>query len=260
MDDLADDLVRFWRALDRGLASVHPARWGAVVTDHRFPDVWDTNYARVESDDPSLSLHEVADALDPALDAAAAAAFHVVMFRPSGTTRLLRELTERGDRLSWDVVMVHDGDRSPPEHAAEELRVDGDLWRHIEVSLPAFGVTEPGTIRQLLRMEREVLHPGITKRWFGSRDDRGEVMGLGALVLLEEIAYVDHIVTVPAARGRGHARTVVTTIVREARAAGARRTFLLVEPEGPVRMYERLGFGEGTRIASTLAPRHGGGR
>lgn len=85
-------------------------------------------------------------------------------------------------------------------------------------------------------------------------------MGLGALVLLEGIAYVDHIVTVPAARGRGHARTVVTTIVREARAAGARRTFLLVEPEGPVRMYELLGFGEETRLASTLAPRHGGGR
>jgi hypothetical protein len=51
--------------------------------------------------------------------------------------------------------------------------------------------------------------------------------------------------------------------VHEARAAGVRRIFLLVDPQGPVRLYEGLGFREATRIASTRAPRQlvgGGGR
>ena len=87
-------------------------------------------------------------------------------------------------------------------------------------------------------------------------------MALGALVLLAGLGYVDHVVTFPEARGRGHARAIVSRIVHEARAAGAGRIFLLVDPEGPVSLYERLGFHEATRIASTLATRHtrGGGR
>jgi GNAT superfamily N-acetyltransferase len=256
MGDLADDLVRFWTALDSGLERVEPTWWGAVVTDRRFPDVWDVNYARVETADASVSLHDVDRPLAPALAAATAAAVHVVMFRPEATARLLSDLTGRGDRLSWDVVMMHE--REPPpsgRDVAEELRVDEDLWVRVAASLPSFGVTEPETIRQLLRMEREVLDPGATKRWFGVRDGGGDVVALGALVLLAGLGYVDHVITLPHARGRGHARAVVTRIVREARAAGVDRTFLLVDPEGPVPLYEHLGFREATRIASTLAPR-----
>jgi ribosomal protein S18 acetylase RimI-like enzyme len=269
MPDLIDDLVAFWTALDGHLERVEPVRWGAVVTDRRFPDVWDANYARVETDDGHLSLADVARSLDPAIVAAGAAAFHVVMFRPEATMRLLTELSSRGDRLSWDVVMSHEGDLAEltndapgDPHDVEELSVDQELWDKLAGSLAWFGITEPEVVRQLLRLEREAMDPGTMKRWFGVRDDRGEVMTLAALVLLGGLAYVDDVVTFPEARGRGYARAVVTRLVREARASGARRTFLLVDPDGPVLLYERLGFREATRIASTLAPRHttGGGR
>ena len=49
----------------------------------------------------------------------------------------------------------------------------------------------------------------------------------------------------------------------EDEATGVRRIFLLVDPLGPVRLYEGLGFREATRIASTRARRQlvaGGGR
>jgi ribosomal protein S18 acetylase RimI-like enzyme len=263
MTDIVEDLLRFWDELDSGLEHVTPAWWGAVVTDGRFPGVWDANYARVETADPSLSLAEVAAALEPALEAAGAASFHVVLFRPRDTAGLLGELTARGDRPSWDIVMEHGGDPPPADGDVEELRMDRrDDWDRLGRSLASFGVDEPAIVQELLRLEREVLDPGGTKRWFGVRSPGGEVVAFGALVLLAGLGYVDHIVTFPEARGRGHARAIVARLVHEARAAGVRRIFLLVEPDGPVRLYEGLGFREVTRIASTRSPRQtdGGGR
>jgi GNAT superfamily N-acetyltransferase len=261
MADLVDDLVRFWNALDSGLERVAPTWWGAVVTDPRFPDVWDTNYARVESADPSLSLDDVAADLEPALEAAGATASHTVLFRPEAGAGLLDELVARGDRPSWDIVMTHEGEPPPGGDAVEELRMGEEEWSRVGASLRWFGVDEPETVRQLLRLEREVLDPGGAKRWFGVRDGGGELVALGSLMLLADLGYVDHIVTFPETRGLGHARAIVARLVHEAR-ADVRRTFLLVEPEGPVRLYEGLGFREATRLASTLAPRQtrGGGR
>jgi ribosomal protein S18 acetylase RimI-like enzyme len=260
MADIVDDLLRFWDELDSGLEHVSPTWWGAVVTDGRFPRVWDTNYARVETADPALSLAEVAAALEPALEAVGAAAFHVVLFRPRETASLLDELVARGDTPSWDIVMEHAGDAPAAASAVEELRMDRqEDWDRLGDSLAAFGVDEPEVVQQLLRLEREVLDPGGTKRWFGVRAPDGRVVAFGALVLLAGLAYVDHIVTFPEARGRGHARAIVARIVHEARAAGAGRTFLLVDPEGPVRLYEGLGFREATRIAATRSPRQTGG-
>jgi ribosomal protein S18 acetylase RimI-like enzyme len=264
MSDVVDDLVRFWTELDSALERVAPTWWGAVVTDPRFPDVWDTNYARVETADPQLSLADVAADLEPALEAAGAAASHVVLFRPQVTSTLLAELTARGDRPSWDLVMTLEADPPAVEGGAavEELRMTEPEWERVGASLRWFGVTEPGTVSQLLRLEREALDPGGTKRWFGVRSPAGEIVALGALVLLAGLGYVDHIVTFPEARGRGYARAIVARLVLEARRTGVRCAFLLVEPDGPVALYESLGFREATRIASTLAPRQtaGGGR
>lgn len=264
MTDIADDLVRFWTALDSRLETVEPTWWGAVVTDRRFPNVWDTNYARVEIGDPSITLEEITTAVAPALEASNAAAVHLVMFRPAATSGLLDQLAARGDAPSWDVVMVHTSeDPAPtPSAAVEELPVDDRLWSSVASSLPSFGMTDPATIGQLLQIEREVLDPGVTKRWFGVRDGSGRVVALGALVVLARLGYVDHVVTFPEARGRGHARAIVSRILHEAGATGVERTFLLAEPDGPIALYEGLSFREATRIASTLAPRHtdGGGR
>jgi ribosomal protein S18 acetylase RimI-like enzyme len=265
--DVVDDLIAFWRALDDRLERVEPAWWGAVVADRRTPAVWDTNYARVETGDAGLSLAEVARALDPVLEDVDARAFHVVLFRPGNATRLLTELSTRGDRLSWDVVMAHAGRRN---RAAGRIRTDvvarldmddGD-WARVGDSLAHFGVDDPVVVAQLLRLERQAMGPGEVKHWFGVREASGRIVALASLVVLTGVGYIDHVVTFPEARGRGYASALVTRLTAEAAAAGVRRLFLLVEPTGPVGLYERLGFREVTRIASTLSPRQpsGGGR
>ena len=263
MSDAVDDLIVFWRALDDRLERVEPAWWGAVVTDRRTPAVWDTNYARVETGDPGLSLEIVASVLDPAIADVGARAFHVVMFRPDGTTRLLTELSTRGDRLSWDIVMAHNGRRGRASKvtsgAVEALEMDDAGWARVGASLAHFGVDDPVVVAQLLHLEREAMGPGEVKRWFGIREPGGELVAFASLVVLADMGYVDHVVTFPEARGRGHASALVRRVIDEAREAGARRLFLFVEPEGPVALYERLGFREVTRIASTLAPRQSGG-
>jgi hypothetical protein len=42
------DLIRFWRALDGLFGAPETTWWGAVVTDPRFPTIWDANYARID--------------------------------------------------------------------------------------------------------------------------------------------------------------------------------------------------------------------
>ena len=64
---IPEHVLRFWRSLDAMFGRVEPTRWGAVVTDRRYPAVWDANYARVDTDSAGLTLAEVEASLLPAL-------------------------------------------------------------------------------------------------------------------------------------------------------------------------------------------------
>ena len=255
---IPDHVIRFWAALDDLFATVERAWWGAVVTDGRFPRIWDANYARVEARSPDLSADEVLERLIPAVRAAGADLSHVMIFHPEVATRLLVSLSSAGHRLAWDLVLEVAAD--PPAGdlgpAVEELPGGEELWVAVADSIATFGVGPEDAIAQLQRIEREVLTPG-GKRWFGVRDrDRGRIVSLGALHLLEGVGYVDNVATAPAARGRGCASAVTARIVREARAAGAAHVFLLADPddEPVLRLYGRLGFREVGRLASTKGP------
>jgi ribosomal protein S18 acetylase RimI-like enzyme len=248
---LPDHIVRFWRALDLRFGIVEPTWWGAVVTDPRFPAVWDVNYARVDVAAGDLSLEEIENALVPALRDAGAHVEHVVSFYPDATADLLDQLEARGHRRTHDLVMEVDGD--PPDDGlrrVEELSGDPALWPSVEASLGLFGIDEP-IVAQLAEIERDVLAPS-GKRWFGIRDEGG-IASVGALMLLDEVAYIDNVATFERARGQGFASAVTTRIVREATAAGATNTCLLADPDdrAVVGLYERLGFRVVGKLAST---------
>jgi ribosomal protein S18 acetylase RimI-like enzyme len=248
-------VLRFWRALDERVAQVEPTRWGAVVTDGRFPGIWDTNYARVDRAVDDLTTAEIATVLAPALRAVGAEVFHVVMFDPEGATELLAELSALGHAVSWDAAMEAAAEPTvAPEARVEELSAGPRLWRRIQDSMGLFGVADAPTIAQLRRLETEVLTTA-GKRWFGVRDG-GRILSMAALIQLDGVGYVDNVATFPEARGKGLATAVTAAIVAEARRSGAGTVFLLVDPEdvAVVRMYERLGFRETGRIASTKGP------
>jgi ribosomal protein S18 acetylase RimI-like enzyme len=248
-----EHIHRFWVALDERLGHVEPAWWGAVVTDGRFPAVWDINYARVDAAAPDLTLREVADALLPELAGLGTDVFHIVTFHPEETTGLLVELSTLGHTLSWDLVMdlVAEPTVSAAEDRVELLEPGTALWERVGASLELFG-NEPAVVEQLRAIEEAVFASGH-KRWLGIRDDDGVIVALAALLLLEGVAYLDNIATFPHARGRGMASSLVARAIRLARADGAEHVSLLADPDvvAVVRMYERLGFREVGRLAST---------
>lgn len=249
--NLPEHIRRLWAGMDEMFAVVEPTPWGAVVTDARYPRIWDANYARVER---PASLADVASALEPALRAAGAEVFHVVVFDPVGSTSLLTELSSRGHRLGWDMVLqARSGSADAPRHEVEILPDGPELWDAVTTSLDVFGIEPDEAVAQLRAIETDVMLPG-GKRWYAIRD-AGRVVSIAALLTIDGVGYIDNVATVPQARGRGFASDLVRAIVRDA-AAGSQRTVLLADPDEPriVEMYRRLGFSEAGRLASTKGP------
>lgn len=249
---------RFWCALDDLFASVEPTTWGAIVTDGRYPRIWDANYARIDVDDARLRAADVESALLPALARAGADVMHLVTFHHEAHSALLAELSARGHRLGWDLVMDVEPSRAPspaPDVAVEEIADGEELWARVADTFALFGVDGGEAVTQLRGIERDVLAPG-GKRWFGVRGDDGDLVSLAALLLLEGSAYLDNVATFPQARGRGCATALTSRVAAEAAAVGSEHLWLLCDPddEAVVRMYRRLGFREVGRLASTRGP------
>ena len=241
--------------MDALLAEVHPTAWGAVITDGRYPRVWDANYARIDVA-ASVRLADVEAELLPRLRSAGVTTMHVVSFHPEAHRALLSELSTRGHRLGWDLVMER-GEEAPPRAAVpvEELDPGPELWDRVGASLALFGVDPDEAVEQLRAIESDVLSPG-GKRWFGVRDDAGTIVALAALLHLGDVGYVDNVATFPQARRRGFATTLTDHAARVARAQGARHVILLADPDDPsaVGIYRGLGFREAGRLASTRGP------
>jgi N-acetylglutamate synthase-like GNAT family acetyltransferase len=67
-----------------------------------------------------------------------------------------------------------------------------------------------------------------------------QVVGYGGYEPLGEHALLRSVVVVAAARGHGHGRRIVSRLMTEMQAAGARQAFLLTTTAGP--FFEHLGF------------------
>ena len=253
MADL-EPLLRFWRAHDDLFERTEARWWGAVVSDARFPAIQEPNYARVETRQ-SVRLEEIEDALAPAMRASGSERSYVVVFHPEDQTELVAAASTRGDRIAWDLVMVAGGRDVEPTGEVEEVSAfDGSFWSAHRDSARLFDVLDDDTLDQLQAMERDVLLPA-GRRWFSVLDG-GRRVALAALLVLERTGFVDHVVTFPDARRRGHAGALTRRLVWEAAAMGADRTYLLAVPEGDaVRVYDRIGFERVAHLASWLAPR-----
>ena len=253
-------VLRFWRALDALFGRVEPTWWGAVVTDGRFPAVWDANYARIDVPGNDLTVDEVERSLVPALRAAGVTTEHLVSFHPERCADLLRALGDRGHSLTWDLVMDLRGTSGNPpptctRDPVEEMADGPELWARVHDSFALFDVGADETVSQLRAIERDVLRTG-GKRWFGIRDDGGVLVSLGAVMVLDGVGYVDNVVTFPEARGRGLASNVTTALISAAHADGADHVCLFADPTASsvVRMYERLGFRRAGMLAATRGP------
>jgi ribosomal protein S18 acetylase RimI-like enzyme len=247
--------LTFFRSFDALLQRVEPQWWGAVVTDARYPHLYDVNYARVETSDPHLTLEEVERSLRPRLYQAGARHLHTVLFDPDAASPLVRAATERGDRIHWDVAMEFEGDppAEPVTHRVGKVaEPDGRFWQAHRRALRELGMDEGPALDELGRLAREVQAPNGCS-WFRVDVD-GDIAGMAALQLHGGTGYVDNVVTFPPFRRRGVAAALVAAAVREAMEAVTAKVFLLADEPGPIRLYQSLGFVEAGRLASTLAP------
>jgi GNAT superfamily N-acetyltransferase len=178
----------------------------------------------------------------------------VVLFFPEELTELVAEAGARGERIAWDLVMEFRGPAGPDDGRVEEVHeFDDRFWAGHRTSAGHFDIPETDIVSELQAIERDLMLPA-GKRWFVVREG-GEPVAFASLLILERVGFVDHVVTFPAARRRGHARELARRVLTEAHAAGAERTYLLAEPDGiAAPLYERLGFRRVSHLASWLGP------
>ena len=161
---IPDRFLHFWHHLDLLFDRVEPTWWGAVVTDPRFPAISDANYARVEVDTDDVRADDIDRDLIPALrDAGVDGTHHMVSFHPEQTRTLLAELSGRGHRLTWDLVMDHvgSGSNDAPSVAGSSDRVpsvveladDADLWSDVRASMGWFGIEQGDALGQLCEID-----------------------------------------------------------------------------------------------------------
>jgi len=133
-------------------------------------------------------------------------------------------------------------DRPPPPHPVAELPVARTAAaRRAAMRDEPWG--DPATIDSVLAAN-EALSAARREREFASLE--GDEPAAMAKLFSDDsgaIGQVEDVVTVPAARNRGHARAVVAAALAASREAGHELTFLWAdEDDWPHRLYEKLGW------------------
>jgi len=257
---LREPIRSFWQAWGGLNPLCVETTWGQVVTDARFPRVWEANRAAVLRRHARTSASAIRGRLLPALRDANATHETVEFWDPPTSCPALEELRAGAAEVGIDVLMVFRGD--PDALRETERRVDvreiarpgRSFWTVYRDSRIEFGGDmSRETLGQLVQRDREVLVPAGL-RWFVGHAD-GRPAGYASLISLEGVGYLDNVVTVPELRRRGVAAACVAAAVRTGTEAGDRLVFLLAERDGnPQRLYERMGFRTVAPVESFTTP------
>lgn len=215
--------------------------FGTSLHTPSLPGVWSLNGLTVASAPPSWAE------LEAALPAAP---------RPSITFDDVAEADRFADELAgWDVdnnlfMVLADPPRPPApdavrEGSREEIRTLQREWLAAD-----FAAQGDGVVDQLMDyMDRQ--WDAWTSRGFVSAG--GEAMTL--LWTDGRVAQIEDVYTTPAARGRGHARALVSHAAALAASEGYEAVYLVADDDNtPKRLYERLGFRPVHRTRQCVRP------
>lgn len=254
---LPEPLLSFWYEFEALNQAALTTGWGAVVTDDRFPLIWQANKASVLEPSPGLRLEEIREALHPALKAAGAGHEHIEFWDVDQPSRALKQLASEAQPSDADVLMVFEGyptPLSPPGVEVRELRPDEEFWSVYRDTRNDFGGAHTEeVVTQMVSRDRAVMAPAGLRPFAGLVD--GQIAGFASLISLSGVGYVDNVVTRQRFRRRGVASACVTEAVKESLDGGDASVHLLAEKEGlPRRLYERLGFRVLRQVAAFTRP------
>ena len=263
---LPEPLLSFWMAHLEPHAEVQHTPWGAIVSDPRYPRVYEANHASILRPPPDLTLDEVRTDLMPALERAGATHEHLEVMDAHDDCPALRALEASPAERNTDVVMVFEGthpsvDARASSEAAGAVCVDrleepdDTFWKLLRLVPNEYGeALADEVLDQMLARAQDLFLPYLT--FFTGTID-GDIAGLASVLTLAGVAYVDNVVTLAAFRRRGVATAVVSRAVADALEAGATAVFLLAEENGsPQRLYEGLGFRVRRRSLGFTRPLH----
>jgi ribosomal protein S18 acetylase RimI-like enzyme len=254
---LPGPILDFWYAAEALAQTCVRTPWGVVITDARYPTIYDANHAGILELAPDLILEEVRATLRPLLHAAGATHEHIEVMDLSDPSPAADELRREQPGVSADVVMRFEGGGVDPECDArvEEIAApDDSFWQVYRDTRTDFGEPFDGeVIDQLVARDKDVYFPAGLRFFAGTFG--GEIAGFTSLIELSGTAYVDNVVTRPSFRRRGVASATVTRAAEAALERGVETVFLLADEGGdPARLYERLGFRVVGRAAGFTRP------
>lgn len=201
--------------------------------------MWVLNQLHVIAPQPELD----ADALVAELDRLYPALAHRRVTHADDATgaRLADAMGDRGFRAEHDAVMLL-GDPPPPPPAGVARQADEAAFAAAELVL-ARDDPEQRSVADLLaagRARMRAARPG-TRRFVG----RHEGVDACTVTMLSDgdVAQLEDVSTLAAHRGHGVAGATLALAIHEALRSGHELVFLVVDAdEGPVALYERLGF------------------
>jgi GNAT superfamily N-acetyltransferase len=254
VSDLPERIELFDRELTERLSTrVERCRSGTAFFHDAFPRRWDSNFIWVRSTEDVGAAELAADA-EEVLGGAGLEHRQIYETRIERANALAPAFAALGYEIDRDVTMVHVRE---PDRWTDGVAEEIDLPTARRFYLAANQAADDGAHAadaQMLADFCDVLVERVGARFFGVRAG-SDVAAACHLYVVEAIAQVEDVFTLPAHRDRGHARAVVLAAVRAARGAGADLVHLYADDEDwPKQMYAKLGFDEVTRTAVFRKP------
>ena len=235
-----EELIR-----DRCAERVVETRFGPALFNDTHSTIWNLNVVRAErpGDAPAEDIAAEVERVQAGLG-------HRRVILPPGASKLesgFRELRWQPDHF---LFMVYRGDGEPADTAGVE-EVDPERLRPLraEIIREWQRDADEKTVSELIAADM-LMWKAANSRIFGIVED-GEVVSSAQLYSDGSTAQVEEVATMPAYRGRGHAKALVTRAVGEAVADNHEFIFLVADGDDwPKKLYTRLGFEEvGSRFA-----------
>jgi ribosomal protein S18 acetylase RimI-like enzyme len=241
-NESADAVRRISRFLGRALEltadTVKPVDGGRVALTPSLPEVWGLNHLQVDAQMPWTKAVKLADEHLAELPYR-----HLVAENELGRA-LVAPLRSQGYKVEREVVMTMADGPHHPAPAAEVLEPDEAAVLGVERRW----LSEDERVRSADGVE-QLLEAGLREgrawgeRRFGIAGDYDKLAAIAKLRSDGHIAQVEDVYTVPEARGRGFARTLVAHAVRVAQRAGHDVIFIVADDnDWPKHLYARLGF------------------